>query len=213
MTNDNERAIVYIVDDDCDLGASLARLLNRSGYAAEPFVDPRQLLTAYPAAPADCILTDVMMGDLDGFRFADMVREIDPATSIIFMTAWPTVSSAVDSIRRYGGVDYLEKPIDEPRLLAAIDEGVAWSRRRRGQLERTARLTPRERDVFALLVRGLSSKASSTSVPRPSKTIAPRSPQRQEPVGLLNSSSCPAKHDALRPSESPSTFAALFSPL
>lgn len=171
MTNDNERAIVYIVDDDCDLGASLARLLNRSGYAAEPFVDPRQLLTAYPAAPADCILTDVMMGDLDGFGFADKVRDIDPATSIIFMTAWPTVSSAVDSIRRYGGVDYLEKPIDEPRLLAAIDEGVAWSRRRRGQLERTARLTPRERDVFALLVRGLSSKAIAAELNLSPKTI------------------------------------------
>ena len=171
MTNDNERAIVYIVDDDCDLGASLARLLNRSGYAAEPFVDPRQLLAAYPAAPADCILTDVMMGDLDGFGFADQVRDIDPATSIVFMTAWPTVSSAVDSIRRYGGVDYLEKPIDEPRLLAAIDEGVAWSRRRRAQLERTARLTPREREVFALLVRGLSSKAIASQLNLSPKTI------------------------------------------
>lgn len=171
MTNDNERAIVYIVDDDCDLGASLARLLNRSGYAAEPFVDPRELLAAYPAAPADCILTDVMMGDLDGFGFADKVRDIDPATSIIFMTAWPTVSSAVDSIRRHGGVDYLEKPIDEPRLLAAIEEGVAWSRRRRAQLDRTARLTPRERDVFALLVRGLSSKAIAAELGLSPKTV------------------------------------------
>ncbi|MCY7399079.1 MAG: response regulator [Sphingomonas bacterium] len=171
MTNDNERAIVYIVDDDCDLGASLARLLNRSGYAAEPFTDPRPLLDAYTAAPADCILTDVMMGDLDGFGFADKLRDIDAAASIIFMTAWPTVSSAVDSIRRYGGVDYLEKPIDEPRLLAAIDEGVAWSRRRRAQLERTARLTPRERDVFALLVRGLSSKAVAAELNLSPKTV------------------------------------------
>ena len=171
MTNDNVRAIVYIVDDDCDLGASLARLLNRSGYAAEPFIDPRQLLAAYAAAPADCILTDVMMGDLDGFGFADQVREIDPATAIVFMTAWPTVSSAVDSIRRHGGVDYLEKPIDEPRLMAAIDEGVAWSRRRRSQLERTAQLTPRERDVFALLVRGLSSKAIAAELDLSPKTV------------------------------------------
>jgi two-component system, LuxR family, response regulator FixJ len=60
---DGSRAIVYVVDDDCDLGASLARLLNRSGFAAEPFVDPAQLLAAYTAAPAACILTDVMMGD------------------------------------------------------------------------------------------------------------------------------------------------------
>lgn len=171
MNNLPDRANVYVVDDDCDLGASLARLLNRSGYAAEPFVDPAQLLAAYTAAPAACVLTDVMMGELDGFAFADRLREIDPATAIIFMTAWPTVSSAVDSIRRYGGVDYLEKPIDEERLFAALREGVAWSRRRRTQLERTARLTPRERDVFALLVRGLSSKAIAAELGLSPKTV------------------------------------------
>ena len=168
---DGSRAIVYVVDDDCDLGASLARLLNRSGFAAEPFVDPAQLLAAYTAAPAACILTDVMMGDLDGFAFADRLREIDPATSILFMTAWPTVSSAVDAVRRYGGLDYLEKPVDEQRLLAAVGEGVAWSRRRRAQLERTARLTPREQDVFALLVRGLSSKAIAAELSLSPKTV------------------------------------------
>jgi len=168
---DGSRAIVYVVDDDCDLGASLARLLNRSGFAAEPFVDPAQLLAAYTAAPAACILTDVMMGDLDGFAFADRLREIDPATSIIFMTAWPTVSSAVDAVRRYGGLDYLEKPVDEQRLLTAVAEGVAWSRRRRARLERTARLTPREQDVFALLVRGLSSKAIAAELSLSPKTV------------------------------------------
>jgi len=131
MTNDNDRALVYVVDDDCDLGASLARLLRRSGYAAEPFLDPQRLLASYSDAPADCVVTDVMLGDFDGFILADKLRDIDAATSVIFMTAGRSVGAAVDSIRRHGGLDYVEKPIDEPRLLAAIDEGVAWSRRRR----------------------------------------------------------------------------------
>ena len=171
MTAQHALPLVYVVDDDSDLGASLARLLRRSGYAAEPFVDPQQLLTAYGEAPADCILTDIMMGEIDGFAFADRLRAIDQATAIIFMTAWPTVSSAVDSIRRHGGVDYLEKPIDEARLLAAVAEGAAWSRRRRAQVERTARLTPREREVFALLVRGLSSKAIAAELQLSPKTV------------------------------------------
>jgi FixJ family two-component response regulator len=163
--------LVYVVDDDCDLGASIARLLRRAGFDAEPFVDPEQLLAAYGEAPADCILTDIMMGELDGFAFADRLRAIDKAAAIVFMTAWPRVSDAVDSVRRFGGLDYLEKPIDEQRLLAAVTEAAAWSRRRRCQLERTARLTPRERDVFALLVRGLSSKAIAAELNLSPKTV------------------------------------------
>ena len=115
---------VYVVDDDRDLGASVARLLNRHGFAADPFLEPTLLLAAYPDAPASCIVTDVMMDDLDGFQFADRLRLIDPAVAIIFMTAWPTTANAVDSVRRHGGLDYLEKPIDEARLLGAVQEGV-----------------------------------------------------------------------------------------
>ncbi len=166
-----ELPLLYVVDDDHDLAASLARLLGRHGYAAEPFGDPQQLLLAYDAAPAACVVTDVMMGELDGFGFADQLRAIDPGTAIIFMTAWPTTANAVDSIRHYGGLDYLEKPIDQDRLLAAVAEGVAWSGRRRTQLARTARLSPRERDVFALLVKGLSSKAIAAELGLSPKTI------------------------------------------
>lgn len=171
MTDQSTRAVVYIVDDDADLGASLARLLKRAGFAAEPFLDPGELLDAYAAAPADCIVTDVMMGEIDGFAFADRLRAMDRAAAIVFMTAWPTTSSAVDSIRQYGGIDYLEKPVDEVRFVTAVAEGVEWSGKRRARLARTARLTPRERDVFALLVRGLSNKAIAAELNLSPKTV------------------------------------------
>lgn len=171
MSNQGEQPVVYVVDDDADLGASLSRMLKRKGYAAEPFVNPQQLIEAYSEAPAACIVTDVMMGEMDGFAFADEVRRLDPAAAIIFMTAWPTTANAVDSIRRFGGLDYLEKPIDDQRLLAAIEEGVAWSQKRRCQIERTAKLTPREREVFGLLVKGLSSKAIAAELKLSPKTV------------------------------------------
>jgi FixJ family two-component response regulator len=164
-------ATVYVVDDGCDLGASVARLLSRHGHAAEPYSDPMELLAVYDRAPAHCIVTDVMMGDLDGFGFADRVRAIDPAVAIVFMTAWPTTANAVDSVRRYGGLDYLEKPIDEDRLLAAVAEGVAWSRRHRTARARTASLTPRERQVFDLLVQGHPNKVVADRLGLSPKTV------------------------------------------
>jgi two-component system response regulator FixJ len=163
--------IVYVVDDDPDLAASVARLLCRHGLAAEPFVDPATLLAVYAAAPAHCIVTDVMMGDLDGFAFADRVRGLDPGVAIVFMTAWPTTANAVDSVRRYGGLDYLEKPIDEDRLLAAVTEGIAWSRARRIAEARTASLTPRERQVFDLLVQGHPNKVVADRLGLSPKTV------------------------------------------
>ena len=163
--------LVYVVDDDRDLGATVARLLGRHGFAAEPFLDPALLLKVYAAAPAHCIVTDVMMGDLDGFTFADRVRAIDPAVAIVFMTAWPTTANAVDSVRRYGGLDYLEKPLDEARLLTAVAEGVVWSAGRRGVMHRTAMLSPRERDVFEWLARGHSNKEVAAQLGLSPKTI------------------------------------------
>jgi len=169
--NQPDRAAVYVVDDDHDLGAAVARLLCRHGHAAEPFLDPVMLLSVYAEAPALCIVTDIMMGDLDGFGFADRVRMIDPAVAIVFMTVWPTTADAVDSVRRYGGLDYLEKPLDETRLLSAVDEGVAWSRRQRSIRARTAALSARERQVFDLLVQGHSNKAVADILGLSPKTV------------------------------------------
>lgn len=171
----DERRVVYVVDDDGDLAASVARLLRRRGFEAEPFLDPAALLAAFPRDAADegphCVVTDVMMGDLDGFAFADRMRAIDPAVSLVFMTAWPTTANAVDAVRRHGGVDYLEKPLDEDRLLRAVSEGAAWSERRRGSIERIGRLTTREGEVLALLAGGHPNKVVADRLGLSIKTV------------------------------------------
>lgn len=163
--------IIYVVDDDADLSCAVARLLRRNGYCAEPFLDPQPLLDSYAAESANCIVTDIMMGDMDGFAFADRIRSQDPAVAIIFMTAWPTTANAVDAVRRHGGLDYLEKPLDENRLLVSVREGVRWSTRRREALNRTARLTRREREVLDLLVLGQSNKMIAAQLGVSPKTI------------------------------------------
>jgi FixJ family two-component response regulator len=164
-------ATVYVVDDDVDLGASVSRLLRRHHYLSEAFSSPGGLLDAYRSGKAHCVITDIMMDDLDGFQFSHRLRLLDPSAAIIFMTAWPTVASAVDSVRRYRGHDYLEKPIDEDRLLAAVAEGVSWSEARRATFSRTATLTLRERQVFDLLVQGHTNKVIAGYLGLSPKTV------------------------------------------
>jgi FixJ family two-component response regulator len=171
MADTLSSGIVYVVDDDGDLSAAVARLLARSGYDTRAFTCPSDMLSHHAAAPAHCVVTDVMMGDTDGFALAQRLRTLDQAAAIIFMTAWPTTANAVDAIRHYGGLDYLEKPIDENRLVKAVAEGVAWSHLRRTALARIAPLTPRERDVLDLLGQGMSNKMVAAQLGLSPKTI------------------------------------------
>lgn len=126
MTKD----LVYVLDDDPDLAGSVARLLRRHGYDAESFIDPESLLQAYPEEAARCVISDVMMPQMNGFDFADRLKEIDPLSVIIFMTAWATPDDAVKAMRAHGGYDYIAKPLSEQRLLEAVADAIARSKRR-----------------------------------------------------------------------------------
>jgi FixJ family two-component response regulator len=138
---------------------------------SEPFASAAALMAAYRAEHAVCILTDVMLGASHGFDAAGELRSLDPAAAIVFMTAWPATSDAVDAIRRHGGVDYLEKPIDVNRLLASVEEGLQWSARRRRAELRLKSLSARERQILHLLADGKSSKVIAAELNLSPKTI------------------------------------------
>ena len=144
------------------------------------------MLHHHADAPAHCVVTDVMMGDTDGFALAQELRTLDQSAAIIFMTAWPTTANAVDAVRHYGGLDYLEKPIDEDRLLSAVAEGVAWSKRRRTALARIAPLTPRERDVLNHLAQGMSNKMVAGQLGLSPKTIEDHRASIVAKTGIAN---------------------------
>ncbi|WP_334184047.1 response regulator transcription factor [Novosphingobium sp.] len=168
---DTAPPLVGVLDDDADLAATVARLLGRNGLAARAFVAPQDLLAALPACTFGCVISDIQMGEMDGFAFADALRMRDPAVALVFMTAWPTTTHAVDAVRRHGGLDYLEKPIDEARLLAAVREGLAWSARERRIAALTDQFTRRERQVFDLLIRGHSNKEIAERLTISARTV------------------------------------------
>jgi FixJ family two-component response regulator len=166
-----EKPVVGVLDDDGDLAATVARLLRRHGLEARPFDSPTALLNDLASCSFGCVISDIQMGEMDGFAFADALRSRDPGVALVFMTAWPTTAHAVDAVRRHGGLDYLEKPIDEQRLLAAVEEGVAWSVRERRIASVTASFTRRERHVFDLLVRGHSNKEIAERLAISARTV------------------------------------------
>jgi two-component system response regulator FixJ len=171
MNEVEKPALVFVVDDDRDLATSVARLVDRAGFRSRAFDDPEAVLCACAEETPHCVISDVMMGDMDGFMLAERLRDAAPSTAIIFMTAWPKTSAAVDAIRNFGGVDYLEKPIEEERLFEGLAEAVEWSERRRAAHARLGTLTPREWDVFRLLTRGLSNKMIAATLDIKPKTV------------------------------------------
>lgn len=162
---------VYVIDDDLDLAQSLVRLFGRHGLTARAFAAAGEMPAALDQDRGVCVVTDVMLGDDNGFDLSQRLRIQAPGAAIIFITAWPHTADAVDAIRRHGGVDYLEKPIDEERLLASVREGLAWSRGRHQAAQAIERLSAREREVLVLVADGKSSKAIANALGLSPKTI------------------------------------------
>lgn len=149
---------VAVLDDDADLAMAVARLLIRNGHQARPFTAPETLLASMEGTAWGCVVSDIQMGEMDGFAFAEALRARNANVALVFMTAWPTTAHAVDAVRRHGGLDYLEKPLDEARLLAAVAEGLEWSAQNHRSAQILGILTKREREVFDLLTSGHSNK-------------------------------------------------------
>ena len=169
--------IVFIVDDEPSVRRSLERLLRSAGLEAETFASATEFLAQEPVDRPSCLVLDVRMpgqGGLGLQRELDR-RGLDPA--IVFITGHGTVPMSVEAMKG-GAVDFLEKPFDDEQLLAAVHNALdrdARARRERaetGELRRRlATLTPREREVFSLVVRGLLNKQVAGRLGTSEKTV------------------------------------------
>jgi FixJ family two-component response regulator len=171
------RPVVFVVDDDASVRKSLARLVKISGYEAEAFTSVGEFLARPPHEGAACLLLDVRMPGRTGPDLQEALRKMGRRLSIIFMTGHGDVRVGVKAMKD-GAVDFLTKPLDEGALLAAIQHAVARTlveQTEQGHAaevqSRIATLTPREVEVFALVVTGMLNKQIGSELGIAEKTV------------------------------------------
>jgi FixJ family two-component response regulator len=155
---------VYIVDDDAAVRKSMRWLVETLGVPVKTFPSAASFLEEYEAQAPGCLVVDLMMPEMNGLELQDELRRRGLEIPVIVLTGHGDVPSVVESLKK-GAIDFLEKPVQDDKLLAQIRRGLALDaarRQERGDLdcvcECLTRLTPRERDVLDLVVEGLTSK-------------------------------------------------------
>ncbi len=153
--------LVHIVDDDASFRTAMERRLKHAGYEVATYASAQHLLDRLPSESVPgCILLDVRIPGLSGPELQERLNELGSTLPIIFLTGYSDIRTTVQAIKA-GAEDFLTKPVSSDELLRAIERAVARHEVARGQkikLEmvraHVATLTPRERQVFDLVVRG-----------------------------------------------------------
>jgi FixJ family two-component response regulator len=169
---------VHIVDDDASFRKAIERRLKNAGYEVATYPTAQDLLNRLPAeAAAACILLDVRIPDLNGPDLQGRLGELGSTLPIVFLTGHADVPTTVKAIKA-GAEDFLTKPVSSEKLLHAIERALASHRQilsRKGALDgirsRIATLTPRERQVFELVVRGKTNKQVGNTLGATERTI------------------------------------------
>jgi len=156
--------VVFVVDDDGGIRTVIRALLEEHGLAVEDFADGEAFLAAYQSGREDCLLVDAAMPGIDGVEVLRRLGEAGHRLPAIVITGHGDVSMAVRAMKG-GALDFIEKPVRAPDLLAGIARALDLSRDAGKRsawhvaaADSIASLTPRQRDIMALVLSGHPSK-------------------------------------------------------
>jgi len=173
-----DSGLVYIVEDDAAVRRALTRLMRSTGLNVTSFALAEDfLIGASPEMAPACLLADLRLPGLSGLELSEVMQEQGFDLPTVFISGRADLSVGVEAMKR-GAVDFLEKPLSETALLNAIVRALDRHRRLRAQqAERTSlsarfqSLTPREREVFNLIVTGLLNKQVGAELGTSEKTV------------------------------------------
>jgi RNA polymerase sigma factor (sigma-70 family) len=176
-TDNAADAAVYVVDDDPELCESVDWLLASIGIKPIICHSADRFLELYHGDHPACIVLDVRMPKISGTRLQEKLNEFAPHVAIIFVSAHGDIRMSVSTLQA-GALDFLEKPYDPQRLLDAVQAGVEAAKVRFEQSDarqsiqtKVNSLTPREREILALVVEGLPSQNIARKLGMSVKTV------------------------------------------
>ena len=169
---------VHIVDDDASFLAAMERRLRLAGYEVSTYASAQHFLDRLPSEDVpSCILLDVRLPELPGPELQSRLSGLGSTLPIIFVTGYPDTPTTVQAIKA-GANDFLTKPVASNVILEAIERALAHHKFTRGLRSerdivqaRLAALTPREREVFELVIRGNTNKQIGRALSCTERTV------------------------------------------
>lgn len=157
-------ATIFFVDDDPSVRRALSSMFKSLGYQVQAFPSAKGILAAEIDAYPACIVLDVRMPGMDGIELREKLADSGSDIPIVFITAHGEIDMAVQAMKD-GAVDFLPKPFEAQDLIDSVERALELHCDTRGasdELEvlktRLERLSPREKEVFELVVQGLRNK-------------------------------------------------------
>jgi FixJ family two-component response regulator len=168
---------VHVIDDDASWRTSVQRLLSTVGYRVALYESAEKFLATADLDAPGCILLDMRMPGLTGLQFQQRMVGMPYKLPIVFISGHGDIPTSVLAMKA-GAENFLTKPVDTEVLLKTIDQAVlrgCEARDRREQLDtlrsRVASLTPTERKVFTMVVRGNLNKRIAVELGTAERTI------------------------------------------
>ena len=169
--------VVFVIDDDPSVRSSLKFLLSSMGLQVESYDSAETLLQRKPPDAPSCLVLDVRLRGLSGLDFQRELAARNRQMPIIFITGHGDVPMSVKAMKA-GAIDFLTKPVREQEMLDAVTGALERDRKRRAEEKsnsdaraRFALLTPRERQIMALVTGGLMNKQVAGKIGISERTV------------------------------------------
>ncbi len=168
---------IFVIDDQESVRLALGEMLNVFGFAVETYESADAFLSALDQSRPGCVVADVRMPGMDGIALTREFARRRIFLPVVLISGHADVPMAVAAIKA-GAEDFIEKPIDDVQLVAAINRGLARLFEQRTQEKsietlaaQFARLTPRQVEIFDLVAAGYTSQAIAANLKISARTV------------------------------------------